>query len=284
MNKATHYLVTDSNGRCFRSGRIEVGRYSQLPDNGNDIVSQNLWECAVSPVLAVMKNPLHAECHGSRLFRIDCRKKTRRETVTRKLDISEVPLPMVVAEQKLAFAMYAVRQLAPEHRFSHWVERWLSRIDRSRTGARLAMLSLVETAEEVEISLNELSRLGFHESRAKNYQNNKLDFLWRAWSVGEAAIVFIEKAERWKVTLAEKIATSVKGVLNEARLADLADLAMHVEPKTPTASYVSEPKVIVRRDSERLLSRQDAVSSAVYELKDTGLLIEQYDDFPTNQS
>jgi hypothetical protein len=283
VNRAAQYLVTDSNGRCFRVGRIETGCFRRLPDNGNDIVSQNLWECAVSPVLAVMKNPLHAECRGPRLFRIDCRKKTRRETVALKLDISEVALPTVVAEQKLAFAMYAVRQLAPEHRFSHWVERWLSRIDRSRTGARLAMLSLIETAEEVEVSLNELSRLGFQESRTRNYQNTKLDFLWRAWSVAEAAIVYVEKTERWEVALAEKIATSVKGVLNESRLADLADLAMHVEPKAPVGSYVSETWMTLRRDEERLPSTQDADSSAVFELKDTGLLIRQYNDIPPNQ-
>lgn len=230
-----------------------------------------------------MKNPLHAECHGSRLFKLDYRKKTRCEAATRELDISEVPVPTVVAEQKLAFAMYAVRQLAPEHRFSHWVERWLSRIDRSRTGARLAMLSLVESAEEVEILLDELSRLGFQESRARSYQNTKLDFLWRAWSVAEAAIVYVEKAERWDVALAEKIATSVKGAFNEGGLADLADLAMHVESKVPVSSYVSEPSVIVRRDEERLPSTQDEGSYAVFELGDTGLLIEQYDDIPPNQ-
>ena len=203
--------------------------------------------------------------------------------MTRKLDISEVPLPKVVAKQKLAFAMYAVRQLAPEHRFSHWVERWLSRIDRSRTGARLAMLSLIETAEEVEISLNELSRFGFQESRARNYQNTKLDFLWRAWSVAEAAIVYVEKAERWEAVLAEKIAISVKGALNESRLADLADLAMYVEPKALVSSYVSEPWVVVRHDEARQPSRQDADSSAVFESKDTGLLIDQYDDIPPKQ-
>ncbi len=255
-----------------------AGFYRQSAEEGKDIISQNLWECSESPVLAVMKNPLHAECDKPKLFRIDCREKTKRDSVIREFSISDDDLPKVSSEQKLAFAMYVVRELAPEHRFSHWVERWLSRVDRSRTGARLAMQSLIETAEEVEISLNELTRLGFQKSKAHEFQKSKHDFLWRAWSVAEAAVVFIERPERWEITLAEKVVAAVKGTLNETHLADLADLAMYVAPEKPNANYISPPRVIIRRGEETTLRKQDVASYAVYELRDTDLLIEQHDD------
>ena len=274
MIRTTHYLLTDEDGRCFRASRLLAGTCWQYADDGLDVISQNIWECGSTPELAVMKNPLHAESVKPRLFKVSLREKYVGASRTRELTINEDEMPAVSPEQKLAFAMYVVRQLAPEHAFSHWVERWLSRMDRSVTGVRLAMKSLVETAEEVDISVVELNRLGLRGAAKSDYHEAKYDFLWRAYEIAEAALAMITKPEHWQNLVAEKVATVVGGVLNEAQLADLADLAMLVAADSNVVSYVSSPKTILRREREDNAS----ASYAVFEFSDTGLQIKQYDE------
>lgn len=278
MNRATYYLLTDENGRCFRASTLLAGTSWQYANDGLDVISQNIWECGTTPVLAVMKNPLHAECAKPRLYKVALRERYVGASRTRELTIDENEMPAVSPEQKLAFAMYVVRQLAPEHSFSHWAERWLSRIDRSVTGARMAMNSLVETVKEVDVSIAELNRLGLHGPGASDYHDAKYDFLWRAYEVVEAALASILKSEHWQQDVAEKVATATRGALTEEQLADLADLAMHVAADSNMVSYVSSPKVILRRERDANVP----ASYAVFEFSDTGLQIEQYDEANEN--
>jgi hypothetical protein len=273
MNRKTYYLLTDEDGRCFRASTLLAGTCWQYANDGLDVISQNIWECGATPVLAVMKNPLHSECASPRLFKITMREKYVGASLTRDLTVDENEMPDVSPEQKLAFAMYVVRQLAPEHAFSHWVERWLSRMDRSATGVRLAMKSLIETAEEVDISVIKLNHMGLRGAAKSDYHEAKYDFLWRAYEITEAAQVMIMKPERWRNIVAEKVATATGGALEETQLADLADLAMHIAAETNFVAYVSSPKKILRREREQ----SSPASYAVIEFSDTGLQIEQYD-------
>jgi translation elongation factor EF-Ts len=57
-------------------------------------------------------------------------------------------------------------------------------------------------------------------------------------------------------------------------LADLADVAMHVAAEPNVISYISTPQKVLR--SERDVKNRSSYS--VFELSDTGLLIEQFDD------
>jgi hypothetical protein len=269
-----YYLLTAHDGSCFRTGKLQSGAFRHRANVGQDVVSQNIWECAATPDLAVMKNPLHAQNPGTRLFTIDLRENRIPQSVTRELKISPAVIPAVSPEQKLAFAMYVVRQLAPEHEFSHWVERWLSRIDRSSIGTKLAIRSLIDTAEEVDISIAEMSELGFKGARLSDYHDAKYDFLWRAYDVVEAAMLMLEKPNRWHASLSEKVATCTQGALEEEQLADLADVAMHVAAEPNVISYISTPQKVLR--SERDVKNRSSYS--VFELSDTGLLIEQFDD------
>lgn len=274
MDEKICYLLTNHQGQCFRSGRVQSGTYWERVHSETDVVSQNIWECAATPELAVMKNPIHALNSGAKLYLIKFRDRTIPHAGMRELKISNIMIPAVSPEQKLAFAMYVVRQLAPEHQFSHWAERWLSRIDRSTTGAKLALGSVIDTAREVDLSMAEMSKLGFKGTRLSEYHNAKYDFLWRAYDVIEAAMLILEKPIRWHASLAEKVATCARGALNDVQLGELAEVAMHVATDPNVVSYISSPQKVLRGEHEENIKS----FSTVFELSDTGLLIEQSDD------
>ncbi|MEE8481988.1 MAG: hypothetical protein V3S12_01415, partial [Acidiferrobacterales bacterium] len=64
------YLLVDDDGRSRRGGVIEAEAANASLQYRRQIISQNIWECAETPLLAVLINPLHAESVVPRLFEL----------------------------------------------------------------------------------------------------------------------------------------------------------------------------------------------------------------------
>jgi len=238
------YLLVDLSGRSRRGTLIEANRAAVNRQFGGEIVSQNIWECADSPLLAVMINPLHTECVRPRLFELRGIFKDKNICLNR---IGEIDIPEVSAEQKLAFAMYCVRTLSPEHAFAAWVERWLANIDRSLVGAIMVRRELERTAEQTDQSLSSLSGFWGSPIDQSRICEQEFEFLRRARDVVEAAITLIEKPRQWRVTLAELVAVATSNMLDDSNKSEFASLAVSIFPAAPGRRQMSEPKRLFRR-------------------------------------
>ncbi len=234
------FLLTDANGRSVRGVQIRAGRAIQSRHGGADVISRNVWECASSPHLAVMINPLHATSVHPRLFEIHHREVALvpgRAGVN--LRIRELQVPTIGAAHKLAFAILTVRELDPAHSFFGWGDRWLSGFDRTTIAARLILATLKPRRES-----------GAEAAPESEFQR-------RAREVVTAALLWQRRPKQWRQYLAEHVATAVSGLPDSPGMRDFADLALDViggraEPKAP--EYES-PRYRVFRQQEAQSSR-----------------------------
>lgn len=263
------YLLTDVNGRSRRGTIIEANCANPNRQFGGDVVSRNIWECADTPLLAVMVNPLHAECVLPRLFEIRGFGQEQN-----KIDrIREIGLPKVLPEQKLAFAMYCVRSLAPDDAFAAWVERWLANIDRSFVGVQLVRRQQAETAAQGDKIMATLSGFGARTSEINRLYDSEFEFLRRAGDVVDAAATLIEKPRQWQVTLSELVATATSNILDDTKRSEFAKLAVQVISADNNKRQMSQPKRLLRRRDDERPRKPNTRAYAIYrhgELKITG--------------
>lgn len=255
------YLLVDLKGRSRRGMLIEADRAVANRRLGGEIVSRNIWECADSPLLAVIINPLHAECVRPRLFEL------RGVFDDQKIDlrrIREVAVPGVSPEQKLAFSMYCIRSLAPDHAFAAWAERWLSNIDRSVIGAQLTRRELIQSAESTDKTLVTLFGFGASAREIDRIYDKESEFLRRARDVVDAAITLIEKPRQWRVKLAELVATATSNILDDSRRSELADLAVCIIPTESGRRQISESRSLLRRHDDAPVKPPSIKAYAVY--------------------
>ncbi|MFV1997071.1 MAG: hypothetical protein ACC641_03575 [Acidiferrobacterales bacterium] len=263
------YLLANLEGRTRRGMTIEINRTFGKRQYSSDIVSRNIWECADTPLLAIMINPLHAECVRPRLFEIRGEFGQGQNTIHR---VGEVILPDVSPEQKLAFAMYCVRSIVPEHAFGAWVERWLANIDRSIVGAQQVRQQLAMSAEQGDKALAMLSDFGTRRSDLNRLHDSEFEFLRRARDVVDAAAALIEKPRQWRVMLSELVATATNNILGDSRRSEFAELAVQVVPAN-NKRQLSEPKRLLRRRDDDRPRKPTTRAYAIYkgsELKIVG--------------
>ncbi len=255
------YLLTDVNGRSRRGTTIDTKRTNGKRQFGGDVVSQNIWECADTPLLAVMINPLHAECVLPRLFEIRGEFGQQQNTIHR---IREIGLPKALPEQKLAFAMYCVRSLAPDDAFAAWADRWLANIDRSMVGVHLVRCQLSELAEQGDKTLATLSGFGARTSEINRLYDSKFEFLRRVRDVVDAAATLIEKPRQWQVTLSELVATATSNMLGDTKRSGFAKLAVQVFSADNNKRQTSEPRRLLRRRDDDRPRRPNTRAYAIY--------------------
>ncbi|MEE8388533.1 MAG: hypothetical protein V3R65_08150 [Acidiferrobacterales bacterium] len=254
------YLLADVNGRSRRGTTIEVNYTNGKRQFGGDVVSRNIWECADTPLLAVMINPLHAECVCPRLFEIRGFGQEQNEIHR----IREIGLPKVLAEQKLAFAMYCVHSLAPDDAFAAWVERWLANVDRSIVGVQLVRRQLAEVAEQGEKPQATLFDFGTRTNEINRLYDSELEFLRRARDVVDAAVILIEKPRQWQVTLSELVATATSNLLGDPKRSEFAKLAVQVISADNNKRQMSEPRRLLRRRDDKRPRRSNTRAYAIY--------------------
>ncbi len=254
------YLLTDVNGRSRRGTTIETNRTNGKRQFGGDVVSQNIWECADTPLLAVMINPLHAESVYPRLFEIRGFGQEQNEIYR----IRETGLPKVLPEQKLVFAMYCLRSLTPDAVFVAWVERWLANIDRTFAGVQRVRGQLAESAEQVDKSLATLSGLSTDISEINQHYDSESELLRRARDVVDAAATLLEKPRQWQVTLSELVATATSNLPEHTTRSEFAKLAVQIVSSDNNMRQMSEPKRLLRRRDDDRPRRPNIRAYAIY--------------------
>jgi hypothetical protein len=238
------YLLVDLEGQSRRGSPVSAASSTNGRPLSSEIMFRNIWECADSPVLSTMINPMHAESIRPRLFELRGNFAGPNPELRR---ICEVSVPQVSPAQKLAFALYCVRTLSPESAFGAWTERWLANIDRSVVGAKLMRRELEKMAGETDRSRFALAKFGVSASHLQPVYDSEFDFVRRALDVVDAAITFAEKPRQWHVTLAELVATATSNLVDEAQKCEFAELAVCVIPAETRSRQMAEPKRLLRR-------------------------------------
>lgn len=255
------YLLVDVNGRSRRGQLIEVERANVSRQYRSKILSQNIWECADSPLMAVMMNPLHAECVLPRLFELRGNVEDNQFTLHQ---LHEITVPRVSPEQKLAFSMYCVSASAFDRVFIAWVDRWLTGGDRSLAGVQLIRRQLAESAERGDRSLAVLSEFGARASEINRLYDSEFEFLRRACDVVDAAAALLEKPHQWQVMLSERVATATRNVLGDLKQLQFAKLAIQLMSDEIGKRQMSEPKLLLRRREDDQPRKPNVRAYAVY--------------------
>lgn len=96
----------------------------------------------LSPELAVLLNPIHADIAGPVLWEcegeVDKNDHDLKVGCTRLTTLHTIPLPAVTVEQRVAFAIYCAKAVYSDLAFVKWADRWLDGSDRSERAAEAA--------------------------------------------------------------------------------------------------------------------------------------------------
>ena len=183
MKKA--YKLTDSKGftQRRRAGETlwKVGTTVVPTGSGNGPCGPGVLHAYISPEVAVLGNPIHAEIQDPRLFRVEAEHWTtdglKRWTTKPVNVLEELPIPVLTVGERVAWVICLIPSIVTRD----WAVSWLSGADRSWNAA-------TRTAEEAEAAARASLRA------------------WPSKSKEHTAIVEAEKAALWAAAAAARAA------------------------------------------------------------------------------
>jgi hypothetical protein len=142
------YKLTDEQGRTRSDEANETQwgpnvTHTAVGEDDDDLCSDGWIHAYLSPELAVLLNPVHAEFANPRLWEAEGeigaaegQLKVGCKTLT---TVRELLLPEVTTEQRVKFAVLCAKAVYRERKWVAWANAWLSGKDRSADAAALAM-------------------------------------------------------------------------------------------------------------------------------------------------
>jgi hypothetical protein len=147
MNKVELYKLTDKNGQTY--GGCQWGENVTNSTSGRgDLCGPGWTHWYLHPLLAVFLNPLHGDfdLNSAILWRgegtIGKSDRGKKVGCADGTTISQIPLPNVSTEQKVAFGILCALSLPQSPTFTTWARNWLSGVDRTLDAAKIALGSL----------------------------------------------------------------------------------------------------------------------------------------------
>ena len=132
------YKLTDEHG-CTRGGTQWGEGVTHSGTGEGELCGPGFIHAYLSPELAVLLNPIHANIKNPRLWECDGEiAQNDRNTKVGCVSLTtvrEVPLPAVTTEQRVTFAIRCTLLVYRAPDFVAWAERWLSGEDRTRESA-----------------------------------------------------------------------------------------------------------------------------------------------------
>lgn len=137
------YKLTRQDMTTHKNFTWELKKPSVLLPPGGQLCSSSFYHAYLSPELAVLLNPIHANYQNPRLFEAEgdvaARDHDLKVGVKQLTLLTEIPLPVVSATQLVVFAVLVSKSVYKESGFNKWADDWLNNKDRSaRAAARAA--------------------------------------------------------------------------------------------------------------------------------------------------
>jgi len=141
------YKLTDQNMQTHNGCQWEIGAWKETNGDG-ELYGPGWLHCYAHPLLAMLHNPIHAEIATPRLWVVEVtgRQKTdgqMKEGWSRMRLVEEMPLPTVLAVQRVAYGILCALEVCSIVKFRTWATAWLSGEDRSGGAAEQAALEAV---------------------------------------------------------------------------------------------------------------------------------------------
>jgi hypothetical protein len=153
------YIFTNAGGQTAQGQQLAPGKFIHRDQKTRDVLSRITACCGDTPLLAIMLSPFSSA--SGKMFQINCwnisvdPKHADSYTVIKEVNSSL----QVTLEDKMHFALTAIRRNYRNDDFSQWSEGWISGMDRTRAAAE-AMLARLRTEQKANDELGELTAWG----------------------------------------------------------------------------------------------------------------------------
>lgn len=218
------YVLADSQGVSSSRHRLTPGKFVRNPKLAA-AVSQLMRDCCgETPLLAALVSPFPTA--EGRMFQItNWSAETGKNPDAGYTVIKEVtPVPQVRVDQRLHFAIAALRVVCRDRDFQKWSQRWLSGEDRSAASAQTCH-KIMQQETHANDELAELAAWGaVHEST--NSSGGKNEIAERAVHATQAAMHAANGAD--DLTISRETMLAVCGLANADIIASLSVLAEQV--------------------------------------------------------
>lgn len=113
----------------------KIGKTNKALGEGVSLCSADLLHCYISPLQAVMFNPIHANFKNPKLLKIECSAILAEDGLKygckEQTPLEEIALPEITTIQLVAFAVKVALEVYKDPAFEEWADNWLSGKDRS---------------------------------------------------------------------------------------------------------------------------------------------------------
>jgi hypothetical protein len=137
----TLYKLTRPDLTTYNGFQWTLGKEQRFSGKGT-LCGPGFAHAYLSPELAVLLNPIHADYDPAVLFRCEgivARSDHQLKVGCTALTLIEAaPMPVFTIDQRVIFAVRGALTVYPEAAFVLWAERWLNNTDRTRAAARAA--------------------------------------------------------------------------------------------------------------------------------------------------
>lgn len=153
------YIFTSADGQTAQGQQLAPGKFIHRDKQTREVLTRINACCGDTPLLAVLLSPFPSAT--GKLFQINCwnisvdPKHADSYTVIKEVNSSL----KVTLEDKMRFALTAIRRNYRNHDFSQWSEGWIAGVDRARATTE-AMLAKLHTEQKANDELGELTAWG----------------------------------------------------------------------------------------------------------------------------
>ena len=151
-------VLTDQNGRTY--GGCQWGPGAQHITSGEDQLCSPGWtHWYLSPELAVLLNPIHAEFADPQIWigegTIGLRDHQIKVGCVDGRTLRRITLPKVTTDQRVHFAILCALAVYKEPTFAAWAAKWVDRTDRTARAAEAAAAA-AKAAEAANFDLSKI--------------------------------------------------------------------------------------------------------------------------------
>ncbi len=144
------YKLTDQNLQTYNNFQWILGEEQSSPGTG-ELCSSGWLHCYTNPLLAIFLNPIHANFHEPRLFRVEVHGECKidlglKEGWSRMKLVEELEFPQPTLTQRIAFGILCAKQVCQDEFWQTWADKWLSGEDRSYESADKTYRQLYSSA------------------------------------------------------------------------------------------------------------------------------------------
>lgn len=221
------YILTNSEN-CTRQGDYIFPEGSSFSSQAiSEVVAKNASEMGVSPLVAIMLNPWHAQLEKPKMLEMlfTTEVDDTSDPIFR-ISVHEVDIPATTTDQKIIFALMVIMDVYKNDQFNQWAQKWINGTDRGAMSAGKLIASLGKLAKDARAAAESLVAMGVRSSEVDIFCGQNNDFCVRASEAIFAAQMYVDRADSWPLLASRSVSSAVSGLGDHVDFAAIANQAM----------------------------------------------------------